>query len=71
MALAVIFHLVAVVHFYYGFWYDRTHMTDPDAKWRGFEFGGRLSEDKKTRKIFLIKRFFVVYLTLWNMVIQC
>lgn len=50
MALAVIFHLIAVVHFYYGFWYDRTYMAEPDAKWRGFEFGGRLS--KKLKNIF-------------------
>lgn len=44
MAIAIIFHSIAVVHFYFGFWYDRTYITDPDAKWRGYSFGGRLSE---------------------------
>lgn len=44
MASAVIFHLIAVLHFYFGFWYDRTYITKPDTEWRGYKFGGRLGE---------------------------
>lgn len=44
MGVSTIFHLVAIVHFYFGFYYDQKYMTEPDAKFRKFEFGGRLSE---------------------------
>lgn len=71
MAIAVIFHLIALVHFYFGLYYDQIYMTGPDTEWRKYKFGGRLSE-----KFFshLIKKFvnyfffFSVYLTIWNLV---
>lgn len=44
MGLVTLFHLVAVVHFYFGFYYDQKHITEPDQKFRKFEFGGRFSE---------------------------
>jgi hypothetical protein len=44
MGFAKIFHLIAVVHFGFGLWYDRTYMTAPDNAFRKFEFGGRMSE---------------------------
>lgn len=58
MIFNVIFHVLAVIQFYFGFWYDRTYVTEPDAKWRGYEFGGRLSERKINSKNFLIENFF-------------
>lgn len=51
MVLAKVFHLIAIVHFYYGFWYDRKYMTKPDSEWRGYEFGGRLGKKKKFRNL--------------------
>lgn len=40
-ALAKIFHLVAVAHFYFGAYYDITYVTGPDSKHRGFGYAGR------------------------------
>jgi hypothetical protein len=71
MAIAIVFHLIAVVHFYFGFIYDRIYITEPDSKWRGYEFGGRLSEREFLSfsfKFLIILFFFLVYLTLWNVV---
>lgn len=42
MGFATFFHLIAVAQFYFGFYYDNLYMTEPDAKFRKFEFGGRL-----------------------------
>ncbi|CRL01466.1 CLUMA_CG014278, isoform B [Clunio marinus] len=39
---ATLFHLVAVVHFYFGIYYDITYVTEPEVKFRKYEFGGRL-----------------------------
>lgn len=44
MGFVTLFHLVAVVQFFFGFYYDQKYITEPDAKFRKFEFGGRFSE---------------------------
>lgn len=41
MVLAKIFHLIAVVHFYFGIYYDVTYVTDEEIKLRKYEFGGK------------------------------
>ncbi|KAG5676065.1 hypothetical protein PVAND_005919 [Polypedilum vanderplanki] len=42
MAFSTLFHIIAVINFVYGWYYDRAYMTEPDNKFRGFEFGGRM-----------------------------
>lgn len=64
MVFVSIFHLIAVVHFCFAFWYDRIYITEPDAKWRGYDFGGRLSEKKFNQKINFLK--FLCICSLFN-----
>lgn len=41
MTLVKIFHLIAVVHFYFGLYYDVTYVTAAEVKLRNYEFGGK------------------------------
>jgi hypothetical protein len=44
MGFATFFHLIAVVHFVYAFYYDNKYVSEPDNEWRKYSFGGRLGK---------------------------
>lgn len=41
-SLATLFHLIAVVHFYFGLYYYLTYVNESDLKNRKYEFAGLL-----------------------------
>lgn len=43
MTISKVFHLIAVVNFYFGSYYDYVYVTEHDYKHRKYEFGGKFA----------------------------